>query len=115
MEYVQVTKKFVREAYDAACTEWKEKIKVEFPNLFCLSPDTVKDLPEYNAYMNTTSSSRVVFSGNTIEISLPIANKEWTISAWKLAIAICEKWPDCYPRHEDSYSSKVITIKSYHI
>ena len=39
-----VDEQFIRDAYDDACTEWKEKLKAKFPDAFKPAPAiTIKD------------------------------------------------------------------------
>lgn len=94
---LQVNEGFVIEAHKSACSTWKRKIEAQFPEIFQLG--AIADLPEYQDFLSR-NLGRIERKGDKLLISLPYNNRIWTLSAWKLAIAICELYPKSFPRHE---------------
>lgn len=109
---LEVTEEFVREAYDAACLEWRARIEKEFPSLFPNLEARVKELDEYNwFYGNSVHNMHLKFEQKMIKIPLPKANKEWTLSAWKLAEAILKLDDRWYPYHTED-STHLILVRN---
>lgn len=86
-QIVGISVDFLKEAYNAACAEWKKKIKNEFPEIF--SPlITIKELGEcfYN-----DEKIKIFDSGNYIFLKLPNANTKWTQRAFQWCLVFLDK------------------------
>jgi hypothetical protein len=91
-----VDEKFILEAYDAACSEWKEKIKSKFPVLFYKSP-----IEEAIEKVGTkVYGYPVTFEGNLVKILLPNANREWSLDVFEYVQNFIKRYPSSYPRHD---------------
>ncbi len=108
---IQLREEFVIEAYKAACEDWKKKILVEVPDLFKFSMRKVEELESHISYRVASNHfGRVTESGDgRLLIDLPSANAGWTISAWRLAEDICNRF-QFYPIHDDRAVLKKITL-----
>lgn len=108
---IEVDEELIIAAYNDACVDWKRRMEKEFPQLFDISIANIKQLSSYNEYsVNSGTRGGVTVSDRKITILLPSANAEWTVAAWKLATEICEKFPRCYPTHDES-CSRTLVIK----
>lgn len=93
----EVEEGFIREAYNAACKEWKEKLKEKFPEMFKSHiEEAVLSVRRGIVY----DRFDVKVLSNFILIPLPNANTEWTISAFEWMKEFVEKYPHSYPIHD---------------
>lgn len=92
-----VEDEFIKEAYAAACPEWKDKIKAQFPDMFRSRLSRITDTEEYRLFRKYAEVTEIA---NEIQIPLPMANDQWSIHAWKLAMKIMEIYPHAYPIHK---------------
>jgi len=91
-----VDEKFILEAYDAACSEWKEKIKSKFPLLFYKS-DIEKAIENVGT---SVYGYPVTIEGNLVKIPLPNANREWSLEVFEYVQKFIKRYPNSYPRHD---------------
>lgn len=91
---------FIIEAHDAACSEWKKRIETEFPKLFeKLTLKTLLDIPD------TVHGQEIYYVEGYIILPLPVANSDWSLDVFKLAIDLVERGEklgyNIYPDHEE--------------
>jgi hypothetical protein len=96
-----VSKEFIQEAYWAACSEWKQKLKKQFPEAFATEVnDCIAEIGshvyDYNVY-----GVKGGMGGYYILIPLPNANDEWTFEAFDYAKKFCSVF-EAYPVHGNS-------------
>ena len=63
-----------------------------------------------NVYNVRDDSANVRIEGNYLKVPLPLANKEWTFSAWDYAKRFCQKYPDCFPEHQQDRDFRFVYI-----
>ena len=103
MEY-KIDEAFIKQAYAAACPEWKSKIREKFPKIF--KTDIIDMLR--NAGLGSVHGFPVIeMRCGFILIPLPNTNEEWTYAAFDLCKRICEflqsKGNTAYPVHGSTY------------
>lgn len=97
MKY-EVDSQFIREAYKDACSEWKERIKAKFPQVFDIEKQ-VSELKEYEEFKNVSFGiDSLILVNDFILIELPKSNSRWSKAAFKLAIKLIEE-RIAYPEH----------------
>lgn len=97
MKY-EVDSQFIREAYKDACSEWKERIKAKFPQVFDIEKQ-VSELKEYEEFKNVSFGiDSLILVNDLILIELPKSNSRWSKAAFKLAIKLIEE-RIAYPEH----------------
>ena len=96
MKY-EVDSQFILEAYKDACTEWKERIKAKFPQVFV--EKQVSELEEYKEFKKVSfGTNSLLFIDGSILIELPKSNSTWSKAAFKLATKLIEE-RIAYPEH----------------
>lgn len=97
MKY-EVDSQFIREAYKDACSEWKERIKAKFPQVFDIEKQ-VSELKEYEEFKNVSFGiDSLILVNDFILIELPKSNSRWSKAAFKLATKLIEE-RIAYPEH----------------
>jgi hypothetical protein len=97
MKY-EVDSQFIREAYKDACSEWKERIKAKFPQVFDIEKQ-VSELKEYEEFKNVSFGiDSLILVNDLILIELPKSNSTWSKAAFKLATKLIEE-RIAYPEH----------------
>lgn len=97
MKY-EVDSQFILEAYKDACTEWKERIKAKFPQVFDIEKQ-VSELEEYKEFKKVSfGTDSLLFIDGSILIELPKSNWGWSKAAFKLAIKLMDE-RIAYPEH----------------
>jgi hypothetical protein len=82
---VEVDVEFFKEAYGAACREWKEKIQNEFPHLF-----KKRELKDLLKLVKTSPYDSVFISGNYLVVRMPNCNTDWTFTNWQFIKELSE-------------------------
>lgn len=97
MKY-EVDSQFILEAYKDACTEWKERIKAKFPQVFDIEKQ-VSELEEYEEFKKVSFGiDSLILVNGFILIELPKSNSTWSKAAFKLATKLIEE-RIAYPEH----------------
>jgi hypothetical protein len=101
-ELVQVEVEFVKDAYKAACPEWKKKIETKFPEIFHPSLSFIRKLQEklgVELYGGECYLRDHFIHGDYLAVFMPNSNTGWTFQNWEFIKKLCEEYPDCYPIH----------------
>ena len=100
----QVDEDFIRQAHEAACSQWKEKLEDKFPEVF--EEHKVIQFIKKKIGKLEGRHIRMFVSGDCLAICLPNANTEWTFQVWDYVKKICAintGTYECYPVHGPKY------------
>lgn len=116
METVPISTSLIKEAYGAACKEWKVKIRQAAPELFDNSLIVRNVLKE--AGIHTVYGYGITIVEDAVLIPMPFVNPEWTWQGYEMQRRIyellkektsLEVWPSLRPRDIEKHESKAIT------
>jgi hypothetical protein len=82
----EVSAMLIKQGYELACKEWKEKLEKKFPDLFGLSCPVEKLIKE----MGGVYGYMPVYNDDHVFVPLPTANHEWSVAAFEWAIKFVE-------------------------
>lgn len=103
-----VDKRFILEAHEAACSEWKRKLEEKFPEAF--KKNNVIEFIESKIGKCGYDVEMFVYDCYLV-IKLPNANANWTFRVWDYVKKICNieissKFP-LYPVHGPRYEARI--------
>ena len=99
----QVDEDFIRQAHEAACSQWKEKLEGKFPEVF----EEQRVIQFIKKKIGKLEGGYKMFVyGDYLAIRLPNCNTEWTFQVWDYVKKICAidcGIYECYPVHGPKY------------
>lgn len=90
-----VENEFIVEAYNEACSEWKQKLSAKFPSLNLGRNEIEKAVEKIGKEIYPRKSIEI--EGNYVKIPLPNANTDWTFKAFEYVKKFCGEFPKSYP------------------
>lgn len=98
----KVSESFIREAHKVACSEWKQKLEKQFPEVFTNSIQSLIDVVGKQVFYGyeVYGVERGIDDGYVF-IPLPNANTEWTFAAFDYVKKFCTTF-NAYPYHRDT-------------